>query len=66
MQAKHSFETIELYTPEELDLWCDELNGEDLPVALLDCLRNHAFARQVRRKRWRSGLRLKMKSSSAP
>ncbi|HHX19401.1 MAG TPA: hypothetical protein GX728_03045 [Clostridiaceae bacterium] len=38
MRAKHSFETIELYTPEELDLWCDELNGEDLPVALLDCL----------------------------
>ncbi len=38
MRAGRSFETIELYTPDELDRWCDEIDGEDRPVVLLDCL----------------------------
>lgn len=38
MRAGSSFETIELYTPAELNSWGDELNQDERPVVLLDCL----------------------------
>ena len=38
MRAVRSFETVELYTPDDLDRWCDELILEDQAVVLLDCL----------------------------
>lgn len=38
MRAVRSFETVELYTPDDLDRWCDELSLEDQAVVLLDCL----------------------------
>ena len=38
MRAVRSFETVELYTPDDLDRWCDELSSEDQAVVLLDCL----------------------------
>jgi adenosyl cobinamide kinase/adenosyl cobinamide phosphate guanylyltransferase len=38
MRAVRSFETVELYTPDDLDRWSDELILEDQAVVLLDCL----------------------------
>lgn len=38
MRAGRSFETVELYTPDDLGRWCDESDLEDRPVVLLDCL----------------------------
>jgi adenosylcobinamide kinase/adenosylcobinamide-phosphate guanylyltransferase len=38
IRAARSFETVELYTPDDLDHWCNELNSEGNAVVLLDCL----------------------------